>query len=400
VASEENREQARSGPVAILLVFLRLGCTSFGGPVAHMGYFRKEFVARRGWLSEGTYAELLAIAHALPGPGSSQVGFAVGLLRGGWWGGLAAWVGFTLPSAVLMVAVAYGGALWAAPAGGRVFHGLQLVAVAVVAQAVVAMQRTLAPEWRRLLIAAAAMATVLLLPWSGVNLLVIVLAGAAGLAVFRGRTFAGASEAEIALPRSHGAVAAGVFFGLLALAFVLRLSAQPLLAEFAAFYRSGALVFGGGHVVLPLLEHAIVDRGWVSQPSFLAGYGAAQAMPGPLFTFAGYLGAAMAPARQRAFYAVVGLVGVFLPGLLAMAAVLPFWGKLRGNARLQAALLGINASVVGILAAALVHPLWKSTVHSWRDLATAVAAFALLNVRRAQPWMVVLAVASLSFFLP
>ncbi len=400
MASEENREQARSGPVAILLVFLRLGCTSFGGPVAHMGYFRKEFVARRGWLSEGTYAELLAIAHALPGPGSSQVGFAVGLLRGGWWGGLAAWVGFTLPSAVLMVAVAYGGALWAAPAGGRVFHGLQLVAVAVVAQAVVAMQRTLAPEWRRLLIAAAAMATVLLLPWSGVNLLVIVLAGAAGLAVFRGRTFAGASEAEIALPRSHGAVAAGVFFGLLALAFVLRLSAQPLLAEFAAFYRSGALVFGGGHVVLPLLEHAIVDRGWVSQPSFLAGYGAAQAMPGPLFTFAGYLGAAMAPARQRAFYAVVGLVGVFLPGLLAMAAVLPFWGKLRGNARLQAALLGINASVVGILAAALVHPLWKSTVHSWRDLATAVAAFALLNVRRAQPWMVVLAVASLSFFLP
>jgi chromate transporter len=281
-----------------------------------------------------------------------------------------------------------------------VFHGLQLVAVAVVAQAVVAMQRTLAPEWRRLLIAAAAMATVLLLPWSGVNLLVIVLAGAAGLAVFRGRTFAGASEAEIALPRSHGAVAAGVFFGLLGLAFVLRLSAQPLLAEFAAFYRSGALVFGGGHVVLPLLEHAIVDRGWVSQPSFLAGYGAAQAMPGPLFTFAGYLGAAMAPARQRAFYAVVGLVGVFLPGLLAMAAVLPFWGKLRGNARLQAALLGINASVVGILAAALVHPLWKSTVHSWRDLATAVAAFALLNVRRAQPWMVVLAVASLSFFLP
>ncbi len=380
-------------------MFLRLGCSSFGGPVAHMGYFRKEFVERRRWVNEGTYAELLAVAHALPGPGSSQVGFAVGLLRGGWRGGLAAWVGFTLPSAVLMVAIAYGSALWASPAGARVFHGLQLVAVAVVAQAVVAMQRTLAPDWKRLLLAAAAMATVLLVPWSSVNLLVIVLAGLAGLALFRGRRFAGTGEAEIALSRSRGAVAASVFFVLLALGFVLRLSAQPLLAEFAAFYRSGALVFGGGHVVLPLLEHAIVDRGWVSQPTFLAGYGAAQAMPGPLFTFAAYLGAAMAPAPQRVLYAAVGLAGIFIPGLLAMAAVLPFWGKLRGNAKLQAALLGVNASVVGILAAALVHPLWTSTVHSWRDVATAVAAFLLLNVRRVQPWMVVLAVAVVVFFL-
>jgi chromate transporter len=399
VASESKSEQTRSSAVEVLLVFLRLGCSSFGGPVAHMGYFRKEFVERRRWVNEGTYAELLAVAHALPGPGSSQVGFAVGLLRGGWRGGLAAWVGFTLPSAVLMVAIAYGSALWASPAGARVFHGLQLVAVAVVAQAVVAMQRTLAPDWKRLLLAAAAMATVLLVPWSSVNLLVIVLAGLAGLALFRGRRFAGTGEAEIALSRSRGAVAASVFFVLLALGFVLRLSAQPLLAEFAAFYRSGALVFGGGHVVLPLLEHAIVDRGWVSQPTFLAGYGAAQAMPGPLFTFAAYLGAAMAPAPQRVLYAAVGLAGIFIPGLLAMAAVLPFWGKLRGNAKLQAALLGVNASVVGILAAALVHPLWTSTVHSWRDVATAVAAFLLLNVRRVQPWMVVLAVAVVVFFL-
>jgi chromate transporter len=280
-----------------------------------------------------------------------------------------------------------------------VFHGLQLVAVAVVAQAVLAMQRSLAPDWKRLLIAAGAMAMVLLLPWSGVNLLAIVVAGMAGLAVFRGRAFADRVAPEIVVARSHGAVAAGCFFGLLALAFVLRVSTQPLLAEVAAFYRSGALVFGGGHVVLPLLEHAIVDRGWVSQPSFLAGYGAAQAMPGPLFTFAGYLGAAMAPAQQRVLYAAVGVMGIFIPGLLAMAAVLPFWGKLRGNAGLQSALLGVNASVVGILAAALVHPLWTSTVHSWRDLATAVAAFLALNVRRVQPWMVVLAVAAVSFFL-
>jgi chromate transporter len=364
-----------------------------------MGYFRKEFVERRGWLSEAAYAELMAIAHALPGPGSSQVGFAVGLLRAGWLGGLAAWVGFTLPSALLMVALAYGTRLSSGPRGAHVFHALQLVAVAVVAQAVMTMQRSLAPDVRRLVIAAAGFALVLFVPWPMINLLVILVAALVGLPLFGRQPLPALSSAQITLPGSVGIAAAVAFFALLAVAASSTFVANPLLAEFAAFYRSGALVFGGGHVVLPLLDHAVVDRGWLSQSVFLAGYGAAQAMPGPLFSFGGYLGAAMAPVGHRPVYALVGLLGIFVPGLLAMAAVLPFWGRLRREPRLSAALLGVNASVVGILAAALVHPLWTSAVHTAGDLAIAVGAFALLNVRRVQPWMVVVAVVTVSLLL-
>ncbi len=397
--SQADAQPGEASPLEVFLVFLRLGCTSFGGPVAHMGYFRREFVERRRWLSESAYAELMAIAHALPGPGSSQVGFSVGLLRAGWRGGLAAWLGFTLPSALLMVALAYGSRLWSGATGARVFHGLQLVAAAVVSQAVVTMQRSLAPDLKRLAIAAAGFALVLFVPLPPINLLVIVLAAVLGLLLFGRQAPPPVSSAEIALPGSVGIAAAVAFFALLAVAVSSAFVANPLLAAFAAFYRSGALVFGGGHVVLPLLEHAVVDRGWVSQPAFLAGYGAAQAMPGPLFSFGGYLGAAMAPVGHRPVYALVSLLGIFMPGLLAMAAVLPFWGRLRREPRLSAALLGVNASVVGILAAALVHPLWTSTVHSLLDVAMVVVAFLLLNVRRVQPWMVVLAVAAVSLLL-
>jgi chromate transporter len=381
----------------VFAVFLRLGCTSFGGPVAHLGYFRKEFVDRRRWLTETTYAELLALAHALPGPGSSQVGFAVGLLRAGWPGACAAWLGFTLPSALLMLAVALGHSLFTTPGGVRLSHGLQLVAVAVVAQAVVSMQRSLAPDVPRLILAALSAAAVLILPVSLANAAVIALAALIGWVIYRRKTLAPLADAAIVFPRSAGVVAAALFFALLAVALIpaaaTKLTAFTLIA---AFYRSGALVFGGGHVVLPLLERAFVLPHWIGEPAFLTGYGAAQAMPGPLFTFGAYLAATMAPTGHAAAYALLGLAGVFLPGLLAMAAVLPFWTTLRSNQTLRAALLGVNASVVGILAAALVHPLWTSTVHTPADILVAAVAFIGLQFGRVQPWMVVAAVVLLA----
>jgi chromate transporter len=383
--------------LSVFAVFLRLGCTSFGGPVAHLGYFRKEFVDRRRWLTEPTYAELLALAHALPGPGSSQVGFAIGLLRAGWPGALAAWLGFTLPSALLMLVVALGHGLFTTPTGARLSHALQLVAVAVVAQAVVSMQRTLAPDAPRLILAALSAAAVLLLPISLANAAVIALAALIGWAIFRRKPLPPLADAAIAFPRFTGLVAAALFFSLLAVALIP--AASTTLTPFtlaAAFYRSGALVFGGGHVVLPLLERAFVLPHWIAQPAFLTGYGAAQAMPGPLFTFAAYLAASMAPPHRAAAYALLGLAGVFLPGLLAMAAVLPFWTSLRTNRTLRAALLGVNASVVGILAAALAHPLWTSTVHTPADILIAALAFATLQIGRLQPWMVVAAAALLA----
>jgi chromate transporter len=387
----------RPSALGVFAVFLRLGCTSFGGPVAHLGYFRKEFVDRRCWLTESTYAELLALAHALPGPGSSQVGFAIGLLRAGWPGALAAWVGFTLPSALLMFAVALGHGFFITPTGVRLSHALQLVAVAVVAQAVASMQRTLAPDATRLILAALSAAALLLLPASLANATVIALAALIGWALFRRKTLPPLADAATAFPQSAGLMAGALFFALLAIA--LFPAASTALTPFtltAAFYRSGALVFGGGHVVLPLLERAFVNPGWIGQSSFLTGYGAVQAMPGPLFTFAAYLAAAMAPSGHALAYALLGLLGIFLPGLLAMAAVLPFWTTLRTNHALRAALLGVNASVVGILAAALIHPLWTSTVHTSSDMLIAAAAFAALQLGRVQPWKVVAAAALLA----
>jgi chromate transporter len=387
----------RPSALSVFAVFLRLGCTSFGGPVAHLGYFRKEFVVRRRWLTEPTYAELLALAHALPGPGSSQVGFAIGLLRAGWRGALAAWLGFTLPSALLMLAVALGHSLFTTPTGVRLSHGLQLVAVAVVAQAVVSMQRTLAPDVPRLILAALSAAALLTLPVSLANATVIALAALIGWAIFRHKTLPPLADAAIAFPRFAGLVAAAFFFALLAVALVP--AASTTLTPFtltAAFYRSGALVFGGGHVVLPLLERAFVLPHWIGEPAFLTGYGAAQAMPGPLFTFGAYLAATMAPPAHAAAYAFLGLAGIFLPGLLAMAAVLPFWTTLRSNQRLRAALLGVNASVVGILAAALIHPLWTSTIHTPADILIAAVAFIGLQFGRVQPWMIVAAAALLA----
>jgi len=390
-------EPARGSCVEVLFVFLRLGCTSFGGPIAHLGYFQKEIVERRKWCSASTMAEIIALAQSLPGPASSQVGFALGILRAGWLGGLAAWIGFTLPSALLMLAFAYGHSFLGGSVGQGLIHGLQLVAVAVVAQAVIAMQRSLAPDRVRVALAIAATGLTLLLPSQTASLIAIAAGAVAGLLLFRAENDESSESIGLALPKTLGLVSAAVF---LALLVIVPLIAQAFsnfgLTVFSAFYRSGALVFGGGHVVLPLLEGAVVAPGWVTQKSFLAGYGAAQALPGPLFSVGAYLGAEVRPSSSPFLYSLLGLIGIFTPGLLAMTALLPFWNAIRRNRYVQSSLRGINASVVGILIAALFQPLWTSTIHSSADFWIVLSAFALLTLWKVQPWFVVLCVVAIS----
>ena len=390
--------EERGSITEVFLVFLRLGCTSFGGPVAHLGYFQKEIVERRRWCSETRLAELIALAQSLPGPASSQVGFALGVLRAGWLGGLAAWVGFTLPSALLMLAFAYGHSFLAGGTGGWLIHGLQLVAVAVVAQAVLAMKRALAPDRLRMTFAVAATGVTLFAPAHFATLIAIATGAVAGLLFCRSEDDGPSESIVLPWPKAAAATAAILFVVLLVLPpLIAHHVSVPGIAIFSAFYRSGALVFGGGHVVLPLLEDAVVRPGWVSQQAFLAGYGAAQALPGPLFSFAAYLGASVGPDSRPLLYGLVGLIGIFMPGLLAMAAVLPFWNALRGNVPIRAALKGINASVVGVLIAALFHPLWTSTVHTAGDFWIVLLAFTLLTFWKVQPWKVVVGVAAVSF---
>ena len=390
----------------IFLVFLRLGCTSFGGPIAHLGYYQRELIERRSWCSKETYAELIALAQSLPGPASSQTGFALGLLRGGLPGGFAAWIGFTLPSALLMFAFAFGHSLFTGPIALRALHGLELVAVAIVAQAVVSMQRSLAPNPTRIAIAMAATAITLFLPTAFATLLAIATGLIAGLLFCRKESAQPLAQDVEAPPspisRTTGLVAATLFFVLLLVSELpsrTHAAALPTLA--AAFYRSGALVFGGGHVVLPLLEAAVVSPNWLPQPTFLAGYGAAQALPGPLFTFAGYLGASIGiPSHHASLYSLTALLGIFLPGLLLMLAILPFWNTLRTRPNLRSALRGINASVVGVLFAALIRPLATTALHSFADVLFTLAALALLITARAPTWAIVLAGALLCSLIP
>lgn len=393
-------KQAHGSCLEVLLVFLRLGCTSFGGPIAHLGYFRKEIVERRKWCSEGALAEIIALAQSLPGPASSQAGFALGILRAGWLGGLAAWLGFTLPSALLMLAFAYGHSLLGGDAGQRLLHGLQIVAVAVVAQAVLAMQRSLAPDRMRVALVIMTTGLALLLPAQMATLIAIAAGAAAGLLFFRSEDYGSSESIGLALSKAAGIASGVVFLALLGLALTTHSLSIPGLNVFSAFYRSGALVFGGGHVVLPLLNDAVVAPGWVTQRSFLAGYGAAQALPGPLFSFAAYLGAAVRPTPNPILYGLIGLAGIFIPGLLAMTAVLPFWGALRGDRFAQAAIRGINASVVGILIAALYQPLWTATIHTAGDFWIALLAFVLLTLWKVQPWIAVACVGAVSMIPP
>jgi chromate transporter len=382
----------------IFLAFLRLGCTSFGGPIAHLGYFQRELIDRRAWCTKETFAEIIALAQSLPGPASSQTGFALGLLRGGLPGALAAWLGFTLPSALLLFAFAFGHNLFTGPLSLGALHGLELVAVAIVAQAVVSMQRSLAPNLIRILIALTAAAITLFLPTHFATLIAIAAGLFAGLILCRKETAQPPDAPPSPVSRTTGIIAATLFLLLL---IASELPARTVNASLptlaAAFYRSGALVFGGGHVVLPLLENGVVSPNWLTQPTFLAGYGAAQAVPGPLFTFAAYLGASIGiPAHHAALYSLAALLGIFLPGLLLMTAILPFWSTLRTRPALRSALRGINASVVGVLFAALIRPLATTALHSLADLLFAIATLALLLFAKVPTWAIVLAGALLA----
>ena len=373
----------------VFRVFLRLGLTSFGGPIAHLGYFRAEFVERRRWLTERSFADLVALAQFLPGPGSSQTGFGIGLLRGGFLGGLAAWLGFTLPSAVLMVLFAYGaGSIANSSLGSGLLHGLKLVAVAIVAQAVMGMARTLCPDRIRASIAAVALVVMLVAPWSILQLGVIIAGGFAGLLMCEASAETADPVRVMPVSRAIGLACLLAFFVLLAVAFI---PAPPgAAALFDAFYRSGALVFGGGHVVLPLLRSAVVSPGWVPDSAFLAGYGAAQALPGPLFTFAAFLGAVAGAPPGGIVGAVVALIAIFIPGILCLLGTLPFWHALRAQPAARAAMLGTNAAVVGLLGAALYSPVWTSAVQSPIDFAIASLGFVLLIAWRAPPLLVVM----------
>lgn len=374
----------------VLLIFLRLGVTCFGGPIAHIGYFRDEFVVRRRWLNERAYADHVGLCQFLPGPASNQVGFSIGLMRAGYAGGFAAWAGFTLPSALILVLFAYGANALAGPTGAGLLHGLKLVAVAIVAQAVWGMARTLCPDRTRASIAVTAALIVLFAISPLAQIAAIVLGGLAGLWLCRSVQ---TSDGEhITVPVSHraGIVALALFLALLFGLPVLACHGAPEgVSLFDAFYRSGALVFGGGHVVLPLLHEAFVTSGWVSDDTFLAGYGAAQAVPGPLFTFAAYLGAVVGQSPHGVAGAAFGLFGIFLPGILVLIGALPFWDTFRSQRAVQATMRGVNAAVVGLLGAALYTPVWTSAVRSAADFGIVLVGFVLLTVWRAPPLVVV-----------
>lgn len=383
-----NRQKGSA--LEVLGIFLMLGLTCFGGPIAHIGYFREEFVLRRRWLDEQTYADLVALCQFLPGPASSQTGFSIGLMRAGALGGLAAWAGFTLPSAILLVIFAYGADALGGTIGGGLLHGLKLVAVAIVAQAVCGMARTLCPDRQRASIAVLAALIVLFSSSALAQIAAILLGGVTGLWLCRAPPQPSTGHITVPISRTAGWVALASFFLLLAgLPLLNRLGILPALTLFEAFYRSGALVFGGGHVVLPLLHEAFVTSGWMSDTTFLAGYGAAQAIPGPLFTFAAYLGAVVGPSPHGLAGAALGLIGIFLPGMLILLGTLPFWDIFRKRTSAQAMMRGVNAAMVGLLGAALYTPVWTSSVKTSGDFGVALAGFVLLTVWRAPPLAVV-----------
>ena len=386
--------QASAGRVlGVFLVALGLGLTAFGGPIAHLGYFERSYVQRRRWLSPGDYAGLIALCQMIPGPASSQVGYLVGLRRAGWAGAFAAWLGFTLPSALLMFAFAWVAPRLTAPLAQTALHGLKLVAVAVVAQAVWSMGRKLCPDLKRTALALLA-ATVLLVSGGPAIQLVALAIGAVGGVILCRDTASQAAAPKLPIGPRLGGAALAIFVGLL---FVMPLAAArapySMLAMAAIFYKAGALVFGGGHVVLPLLRDALVPNGWLPDSQFLAGYGAAQAVPGPLFTFAAYLGAVVAPHGAGpsvvALWSALALAFIFLPGLLIALAGVPLWNWIGHHAAARGALAGVNAAVVGVLGAALYNPIWTGAILGGRDLAIAVVGFMLLERWQVPPILIV-----------
>ncbi|HUI93595.1 MAG TPA: chromate transporter [Chitinivibrionales bacterium] len=373
--------------VEVLAVSLKLGLTSFGGPIAHIGYFHEEYVRRKKWLDEGAFADLVALCQFLPGPASSQLGVSIGVLRAGSPGGLIAWLGFTLPSAVALFFFAY--FLRGADIGSLGWiHGLKIVAVAIVAQAIISMGQRLAPDRKRVSIAIAAMTIVLLWRAAIGQVAVIAASGIVGLFICKNSTDSRLIHAELRVSRKFGAACLILFFALLTLLPIFRhLTSNHWVAIADSFYRSGSLVFGGGHVVLPLLAKEVVPTGWISNEHFLTGYAAAQAVPGPLFTFASYLGAMMNGTRG----AILATLSIFLPGILLIMGALPFWNWLRRSLALQAALTGINAAVVGVLLAALYNPIWISAIISPIDFTLAAILFVMLVFWKLPPWMIVVA---------
>jgi chromate transporter len=380
-----DSKMPRGNPAEVFLIFLKLGLTSFGGPVAHLGYFRSEFVERRKWLSESSYADLVALCQFLPGPASSQVGIAIGLSRGGYLGALAAWTAFTLPSAMALILFALGLGAFGSNYSGGWLHGLKVAAVAVVAMAILGMARTLTPDRVRASIAIVAMVVAIIMPSAFGQIGGIVLGGLVGFFFIKAKIPVDETVLPLPVTRLVGVLSLIVFVALLVgLPFVAAATDNALLKLLDKFYRVSSFVFGGGHVVLPLLKTEVVPT-WVSNDAFLAGYGATQAVPGPLFTIAAYLGAIIGGWRAAA----VCLVGIFLPSFLLVVGVLPFWDALRKRAAAQAALAGVNAAVVGLLLAAFYDPVWTAGIMNHYDYALGLAAFVFLFVWQMPPWLVV-----------
>lgn len=378
-------------PLLIFLIFLRLGLTSFGGPIAHLGYFRNEFVSRRKWLSEGSFADLVALCQFLPGPASSQVGIALGLSRGGYLGAIAAWAGFTLPSAFALIFFALGISNYGEMLPSGALHGLKIVAVAVVAQAVWGMAKNLCTDAKRVTIMVAATCAILLFPNALAQVSVIIVSALLGILLFKPKKIIEHDPLPLLVRRRTGVVYFILFLLLLiGLPMAAEIFPNQLLALVDSFYRAGSLVFGGGHVVLPLLQAEVVPSGWVTNEAFLAGYGAAQAVPGPLFTFSAFLGASMSSAPTGIIGGLICLFAVFVPSFLLIVAALPFWETLRRNAHMQTALAGINAAVVGLLLSALFTPVWTSAIFKPQDFALALVAFVALMYWKLPAWVVVI----------
>lgn len=400
--SSAPQTDERPGVLKIFLTFLVLGATAFGGPVAHFGYFRTEFVDRRRWIDERGYADLVSLSQFLPGPASSQTGIAIGMLQRGWAGGFAAWLGFTTPAALIMIGLGFGLSFAQTAAGQGVIHGLKLAAVAVVANALWGMARNACDSPLKASFAALACVAILFAGSAWHQVLVIALAAIAGAILIRDNP--GNSEAEV-VRRGSRAIGFSLLIVFAALLFGLPLVAQSVasgnLDAFTAFYRVGSLVFGGGHVVLPLLEAELVPTGWMTTDAFLAGYGAAQAIPGPMFALTGYLGNVIDPGGGYLggwIGGVIAIVAVFLPSFLLLGVALPYWDALRSRTRIRSALSGVNAALVGLLLAVLYTPVWTSSVHDASDFATVVIAAVLLAIWKAPSWLVVLLAAIAGFF--
>ncbi len=381
--------------ISVFFIFLRLGLTSFGGPIAHLAYFRVEFVEQRRWFTEKAYADLVALCQFLPGPASSQVGLAIGLSKAGYAGAFAAWLGFTIPSALILILFALGLTSDNELQLSGTIQGLKIVAVAVIAQAIWGMARSLCPDNSRITLMLLIASSILLFPGVTTQIGGIVLAAIVGVLLFEPEKVQPDRTLRFNVNKSQGAIWLGLFVSLLiGLPLVASFTQDPIVTLVDSFYRSGALVFGGGHVVLPLLQSEVVPNGLVSEDTFLAGYGAAQAVPGPLFTFAAFLGAVVNQGPSGWLGGAVALLAIFLPSFLLIAGALPFWQTLKQNSTMRSALVGINAAVVGLLLATFFQPVWLSAIHGPKDMVMALTGFIALMFWKIPPWLVVFCMAA------